>query len=261
MPKKIDGKIITEAIYDRLSKRVKPENFFSAVIVGNDPASVRFVEQKKKAAEKLGIEFRTEKISEAVSTKDLIAIIKDITDDPKCGGVMVQLPLPSEIDKDAVISSIPKEKDVDVLNKTEKSEVLPISAGVVKEVLEMEGIDPKGKKAVVIGVGLLVGRPVADYLKEVGAEVSEIDKGDDGSPIKKADIVVLGAGSFHLIDGTLVSDNALIIDFGCSLNEEGRLCGDFNPEGIPENASYTPTPGGTGPILVAKLFENFYEMN
>ena len=262
MPNKIDGKAIADSIYKRLLNKKKPQKFFSAIIVGNDPASIRFVEQKRKAAEKLGIEFKTEEVSEEIKTEDLISFIKDIANDTDCGGVIVQLPLPLDIDRDAVIASIPREKDTDVLNKPEEdSDILPISSGVVKEILDYQGINPKGKKAAVVGKGFLIGQPVAEYLKKAGAIVSEIDKGDDSSPIKEADITVLGTGNFHLIDGDSFPENALIIDFGCSVNEEGRLCGDLDIEGLPESVSYTPTPGGTGPILVAKLFENFYDMN
>ena len=112
----------------------------------------------------------------------------------------------------------------------------------------------------IVGSGFLVGRPIADYLHMRSAYVIVLDKGDDLSTIKSADVVVLGAGVPNLVNQKMIKDGALVIDFGCSL-VDGKLCGDFDARRYDPKVWYTPTPGGTGPILVAKLFENFFEIN
>jgi methylenetetrahydrofolate dehydrogenase (NADP+)/methenyltetrahydrofolate cyclohydrolase len=256
----IDGKKIADEIGIDLTKRGAPERFLAAVIAGDDPASLKFVERKKKFADAIGAEFKVFRVDVSVSSEDLLTTMKYLADDPECGGLMVQLPLPYGIDKGSVIKLIPKDKDADVMG--DGADVSSPAVLTVFEVLKREVGDISDMTAAVVGMGSLVGKPVSDQLKTKCKKLITVDKGDDIRVIKEADIVVLGTGERGLIAVDMLKDDAVVIDFGCSFDEEGKICGDLDIVGIEKtNISYTPTPGGTGPILIAKLFENFYKLN
>lgn len=253
----IDGKRIAVEVVERLKTRPAPEKFLVALMVSNDPASASFVNQKEKVAKELGVDFRVARYAFDITERELVAAVRKYADDEKCGGVILQLPLPAHLDRAQVIAAIPPEKDVDALRG--EGVVLPPAVGVVQEILQTTNHELPVDKVAVVGIGFLVGQPIAQWLKGKAKELVTLDIDDDLRKIKNADVVVLGAGKAGLVTSAMVKDNALVIDFGYSM-ESGKLKGDFNPEGA-EHITYTPTPGGTGPILVAKLFENFYQLN
>ncbi|MDD4931194.1 MAG: bifunctional 5,10-methylenetetrahydrofolate dehydrogenase/5,10-methenyltetrahydrofolate cyclohydrolase [Candidatus Colwellbacteria bacterium] len=261
--RKIDGRKIADKIADELIIRGAPEKYFAAIIVGNDPASLKFVERKRMFAEKIGVDFNVFKMEDDSSTEDIALKIGVLSDDSACGGVMVQLPLPMKVEKNIVLAAIPKEKDADALifNDDPNDLVIPPAAAVVSKILESEHADILNVKMAVIGMGSLVGRPVADFFSGKCAALWKIDKGDDVTPISEADVVVLGTGQPRLISSDILKDGAIVIDFGCAFDEEGKICGDFDQKETQKDIRYTPTPGGTGPILIAELFDNFYRIN
>jgi methylenetetrahydrofolate dehydrogenase (NADP+) / methenyltetrahydrofolate cyclohydrolase len=166
---------------------------------------------------------------------------------------VVQLPLPSEADKSQIISAIPSEKDVDSLNG---GRLMAPSVGTVLEIINYLGRDISALNFAVVGYGELVGRPIYEFLSGKAKSVKLFRRGADFGGLSDADVVVSGTGHPCLLTPKVLKDGAIVIDFGYGLNEDGKVEGDFHPEDSTKNIFYTPTPGGTGPILVAKLFEN-----
>ncbi|MDE2019432.1 MAG: bifunctional 5,10-methylenetetrahydrofolate dehydrogenase/5,10-methenyltetrahydrofolate cyclohydrolase [Patescibacteria group bacterium] len=288
----IDGKKIAAEVIGQLKTRPKPDKFFGAVLVGEDPASVNFLKQKEKVAKELGIEFRLYQLSTGLATDDLRAEIGRLSRPKNCGGFIVQLPLPEKINRHYVLNAIPREKDPDCLSEaalgafyTERGAVVPPSVATVQEILQrlraespsdvvetaseagFAGNRLRELKAVMIGAGFLIGKPVGFWLQNKVAELVVLDAGvkDIHSKLADADIVISGAGHAHLFGPEDLKPGAVVIDFGFNRNANGKIVGDFNNDmghGTWDmDIDYTPTPGGTGPILVAKLFENFYELN
>jgi methylenetetrahydrofolate dehydrogenase (NADP+)/methenyltetrahydrofolate cyclohydrolase len=251
----IDGKRIAESVIAKLKARPIPAKYLAAVLVEDDPASASFVAQKGRVAKELGVDFRIEKLK-ADSTEDtLIETLKELGKDGDCGGIILQLPLPAHLDRGRVVAAIPPEKDVDALRG---ELVLPPAVGVVEEILRTTRYSLSTTHVAVVGLGFLVGRPITKWLEGKTKELITLDIGDNLVRLKEADVVILGAGKAGLVKPDMLKNGAFVIDFGYSM-EDGKLRGDFDPEGV-EGISYTPTPGGTGPILVAKLFENFYTL-
>ena len=267
----IDGKTIASEILARLKALPKPDKFFGAVLVGEDAASLNFLKQKEKTAQELGIEFRLYKLPIAITTDELREEIGRLARPATCGGFIVQLPLPEKINRHYALNAIPKEKDVDFLSEaalgafyTGRSPAMPPSATVVEEILKLEKRNLRDLTVVMVGAGFLIGKPVGFWLQNRVAELIVLDKDvrDLHARLHEADIVVSGAGQPGLFGAHDLKDGAVVIDFGFSRNAAGKIAGDFDPAGVEgDGIHYTKTPGGTGPILVAKLFENFYVLN
>lgn len=264
----IDGKDIADGIKGRLKKVPKPGKFFGAVLVGDDHASLNFLKQKKKVAEELGVEFNIYELPVDITTDKLRSEIGRLAQPKNCGGFIVQLPLPEKINKHYALNAIPKEKDVDFLSEaalgafyTGRSQVSPPSVGTVEEILKLERRDLRNLTAVMVGAGFLIGKPVGFWLQNRVGELIVLDNTvkDLHRRLGEADIVISGAGQPGLFGSKDLKSGAVVIDFGFSRGPDGKLSGDFDPDGADgKNIDYTKTPGGTGPILVAKLFENFY---
>jgi len=268
----IDGKKIASDILAELKNRPQPKKFFGAVLVGDDLASVNFLRQKESVAKELGIEFRLYRLPGESTTDDLRREIARLATPKTCGGCIVQLPLPENVNKYYVLNAIPKEKDVDLLSEqalggfyTGRSKVAPPSVAAVEEILRRTNHELRELKVILIGAGFLIGKPVGFWLQDKVAELTVFDKHMKNirTRLKDADVVVSGAGVKNLFSAGDLKEGALVIDFGFN-QEGGKIFGDFDASSVSSRESmiqYTPTPGGTGPILVAKLFENFYALN
>jgi methylenetetrahydrofolate dehydrogenase (NADP+) / methenyltetrahydrofolate cyclohydrolase len=258
----IDGTKIAEDILKQLRKLPVPEREFAAVLVGDDPASLSFLRQKERAAESLGIKFKLYQLSEDLAQSQLVAKIVAISADPKVGGMIVQLPLPRKFDRVAVLNAIGIEKDVDVLNG-ETTKVLAPAAGALEKVLSALKFDLAGKHAVVVGSGLLIGRPIINWLMSQTRQLTVVNQGGyDPQVIRTADLVVAGTGVPRLIRGEHLKQGAVVIDYGYGRDEEDQLTGDVDFKSAQRTAGFiTPTPGGMGPIVVAQLFVNFYRLS
>jgi methylenetetrahydrofolate dehydrogenase (NADP+)/methenyltetrahydrofolate cyclohydrolase len=267
----IDGNAIAHEIKERLkgAPASKPEGFFGAVLVGDDQASVNFLKQKERVAQELGIEFRLYQLPATMKTDELRAEVGRLAQPKTCGAFIVQLPLPTEVNRYYVLNAIPKEKDVDCLTEpalgafyTERGPIAPPSVGTVEEILKLEHRSLRELKVVMVGAGFLIGKPVGFWLQNRVAElvVLDITVKDIHSKLADADIVISGAGKANLFSAQHLKDEATVIDFGFN-KIDGKVTGDFDTRGAEDkNIHYTKTPGGTGPILVAKLFENFYRL-
>ncbi len=261
----INCRKIAEEIIERLKSRPRPEKTMVAVLAGENPASLSFLKQKQKIAGQLGINFKIYGFPEKINGNDLKKEIEKISSLKEVGGIIIQLPLPSHLNRDLILSAVPAKKDVDVL--AGHNQVLPPPIGVVKEILSNQKLSLKPLKVAVIGQGFLIGKPITDWIKDKCQKLYVLDEGDDFNILKQADLIISGVGKAGLFNIEDLNENATIIDFGYGIDENGKIKGDFNPSQLsnfPANQSsisYTPTPGGTGPILIAKLFENFYELN
>ncbi|MEE8131765.1 MAG: bifunctional 5,10-methylenetetrahydrofolate dehydrogenase/5,10-methenyltetrahydrofolate cyclohydrolase, partial [Candidatus Paceibacterota bacterium] len=195
-----------------------------------------------------------------------IALLKNV------GGVILQLPLPDNLNRHYILNVIPREKDVDVLGEralgafyTGRNPVLPPAVGVVDEILKAKNLKLKDSRVAVVGAGFLVGKPIAVWLMDKVKELAVFKRGSDLSELKNFDLVVSGVGQAGIIKPEMLKDGAGIIDFGYSV-KNGKICGDLETNQLINKLTnqlsfYTPTPGGTGPILVVKIFENFYKLN
>ena len=265
----IETSKIAHDIVARLKTLPKPDKFLGAVLVGSDSASLNFLKQKEKIANELGIAFRIYQLPTDITTDKLRAEIGRLARPRKCGGLIVQLPLPDAINRHYVLNAIPKEKDADCLSEatlgafyTERSHIVPPSVGTVEEILKSERRDVRALKVVMVGAGFLIGKPIGFWLQNKVSELVVLDASvkNLNEKLADADIVISGTGHAHLFGTSGLKRGAVVIDFGFT-RVNGKSTGDFNPDNAYENdIDYTPTPGGTGPILVAKLFENFYRL-
>jgi len=258
----IDGAKIAENILRQLAKQSVPDKELAAVIVGDDSASLSFLRQKQRAAESLGVKFRIYQCDEAMAESTLIEKIASLSADPKIGGVIVQLPLPKKFDRVAVLNAIGIEKDIDVLNG-ETSRILAPAAGALKRMLEEIKFDVTDKSVVVVGSGLLIGRPVTTWLMGQARSLTVVNRGGyDPAVLRTADLVVTGTGVPRLIRGEHLKRGSVVFDFGYGRDEANELAGDVDGKSANKVAAWvTPTPGGTGPVVVAQLFANFYQVN
>ena len=261
----IDGKKLADGILERLKELPKPERFLAGVLVGENAASESFLKRKEKAAKELGVDFRLYRFPPDITNDALREEVGKIAAHKTCGGVIVQLPLPEHINRHYVLNTIPREKDVDVLGERAlgafyagRNPVLPPAAGTVQEILSTIHYPLSTCRVAIVGRGLLVGRPIASWLMGQARELIVLGRNADLSVLKDADLVILGADKAKIVKPDMLKDEAGVIDFGYA-EVEGKLHGNLDISGdLTRLAFYTPTPGGTGPILVAKLMENFF---
>ncbi len=231
------------------------------VVVGNNPATEMFVRIKERRAREVGITFVIERFSKDTTTKILCTTLSTCTED----ALIMQLPLPQQIDTDTVLSTIPIQKDVDVLShityeqfiSNKHDALLPPVVVAVREVLKEENFNIFGKRTVVIGKGRLVGEPVSRWLIREGAQVEVITRkqGILKNALLHAELIVSGAGVPHLIKNADIRDGVALIDAGTS-ESDGAIVGDIDPLCADKSILYTPVPGGIGPITVSALFQN-----
>ncbi len=268
----IDGKKIAEELRISFKEEVALLEVIPTlvvVMVGDDSASKQFVGIKKRFADAVGIPIQIIYFPKETKTETLVDVIKNLSADNNVGGIVVQLPLPKHIDTQTVLNAVPVKKDVDMLsdfaieqfNKNE-SQILPPVTGAFAEILKHESVDIKGKNAVVVGRGALVGKPAEVWLRQEGARVKILDKSIEDISVftQEADILVLGAGSPGLITPEMIKEEAIILDAGTS-EAAGKLVGDVTPDCAEKCSVFTPVPGGIGPITVAMIFKNFLKLN
>lgn len=268
----LDGKKLAQKMLDILKKEIsesKKELRLAAVFVGDNQITKKFLEQKKGAAQDIGLGLRIYDFPETISTNELRGRLAEIVHEEKNTGVIVQLPLPEHINTQYILNAIVPEKDVDVLSARAlgnffvgKSEVLPPVVGAVRAFFDEYGIECRGKHAVVVGAGKLVGKPVAVWLMNEGAAVSVVNEftKDTSEFTKRGDIIISGAGKPKLITGDMVKEGVVVIDAGTS-EAEGKVVGDVDFDSVSPKASFiTPVPGGVGPVTVAMLFKNLISL-
>lgn len=258
----IDGKKIAAEILEPLKYQPKPEKKLVAVLVGDDSSSISFLKQKEKMAKELGIEFKLYTFTGDVDQEDLEEKIEEIGKDERVGGIIIQLPLPPRFNRERIIARINPKKDIDAITPNVLVESLPVA--VLKAILSSVGYDINDKVVAVVGRGILIGKPVAEWIKGKCREVLVFSSASNLADLKIADLVITGVGKAGLIKPEMLKSGVGVIDFGFD-TKDGKISGDLDIKSLVTSHSslsfYTPTPGGTGPILVAELFRNFYLLN
>ena len=260
----LDGKATAEDIYKLLAPKFEGigRRARLGIIVGeHNPVIESFVRIKTRAAERLGIQVVRVDLSVAPTTEDAVAAVKKLA--TETDSVIVQLPLPKNINTNDILAAIPPGKDVDALNPTVPDDKHPVFAPValaVVELLKRGGVDVAGKRTVVVGAGRLVGAPSAVLLKRLGARVSLFTL-QEGSieDLKDADIVVCGAGNPGFIKPEHLKKGVALIDAGAS-ESKGRVVGDADPACAEIASVFSPVPGGVGPVAVAMIFKNLFDL-
>jgi methylenetetrahydrofolate dehydrogenase (NADP+)/methenyltetrahydrofolate cyclohydrolase len=258
----IDGKKIAEEIVEGLiaGRIALPPVLRLGVLMGKeDAASASFVKIKERVADKLRVVVVREMLGDTANTDDALRALERLA--KTCEGIIVQLPLPTTIDVEQILKSIPASKDVDAINPdiAEPLVLAPV-AGAIAEIFTRHHISGQHKKAVVVGAGRLVGAPAATLLADIGAQVSIITQNEGSlTNLKDADIVVLGAGSPGLVTPEMLKEGVVLIDAGTS-EQGGRVAGDADPRCAEVASVFTPVPGGVGPIAVAMIFKNLYTL-
>lgn len=264
----LDGKQIAQSILDDIKVQVAQLPFqpvFCDVLVGEDPASAQYVKMKARAAERVGIKFRSADYPATITTEQLVSEIKNIGQEPNICGLIVQLPLPPSLDKQAVLDAIEPSIDVDATGKVNtdlfyagKAYVEFPTAAAVMAILDTAITDYHGKKFLVIGFGQLVGKPVSFLLEQRGATVDIARSKTENilELMKNADVIVSAVGKPKLVSGDKIKSGAIVVDAGTS-ESDGGIVGDVDFESVKNIASaVSPVPGGVGPVTVAMLLQN-----
>lgn len=268
----IDGKAVSKAVRERVAsetaelKKTGITPGLAVIIVGEDPASQVYVRNKEKACEEVGFYSEKFALPENTTQQELNALVQQLNVRKDINGILCQLPLPKHLDDKEVINLINPIKDVDAFHPVNVGAImigdynfLPCTPAGVMELIHSTGVDVCGKKAVVIGRSNIVGKPMAMLLLHENATVeithsrtqnlSEITAG--------ADILVAAIGRAKFVTADMVKEGAVVIDVGMNRDENGKLCGDVDFEGVKDKCSYiTPVPGGVGPMTIAMLMQN-----
>ena len=242
----------------------------AVVLVGDNPASQVYVRNKVKACEDAGFHSVLEKYDASMTEAELLARVEELNNDPDIHGILVQLPLPAHIDDHKVIETISPLKDVDGFHVASAGALMVGEVGFkactpygCMKMLESIGMkDLRGKHAVVIGRSNIVGKPMAMMLLAANATVTICHSGtaDLAAMTRQADIVVAAVGKRNVLTADMCKPGAVVIDVGMNRNDEGKLCGDVDFDGVKEVAGFiTPVPGGVGPMTITMLLVNTME--
>ncbi len=268
----IDGKAISAKVKAEVREEadaLKAKGIsigLAVVIVGNNPASRVYVNNKKKACAEVGFESSEYALPEETTQEELLALVDKLNNDDKVNGILVQLPLPSQIDEKAVINAIRPEKDVDAFHPVNVGKImigdfafLPCTPAGVMELIKSTGVDISGKECVVIGRSNIVGKPMAMLLlhKNGTVTICHSKTKNLAEVCRRADILVAAVGRANFVTADMIKEGAVVIDVGMNRLENGKLCGDVNFAECSEKAGYiTPVPGGVGPMTIAMLMRN-----
>jgi len=268
----IDGKAVSQFVKDEVKKEVSALGEkgvtvgLAVIIVGNDPASRTYVNNKKKACEATGIISEEYALPEDTTMEELLALIKELNAKKSINGILCQLPLPKHLDEKVIIENIDPIKDVDAFHAVNTGHImigdysfLPCTPAGIMEMLKYYNIEIEGKECVVIGRSNIVGKPMAMLLLQKNGTVTVCHSRTKNlkEVTSRADILVAAVGKPYFVTADMVKDGAVVIDVGMDRNKEGKLCGDVDFAEVEKKASYiTPVPGGVGPMTIATLMKN-----
>jgi len=271
----IDGNALAKQIRAEVAGRTQAlkargiQPHLAVVLVGEDPASQVYVKHKVADSEQTGLQATLERYPATLSEAQLLARIRVLNDDPSVHGILVQLPLPGHMDSHKVIETISPAKDVDGFHVASAGALMvgqpgfwPCTPYGCMKMLESIGYDLKGKHAVVIGRSNIVGKPMALMLLQKNATVTICHSAtkDLKAMTLQADVIVAAVGKRNVLTADMVKPGAVVLDVGMNRNDEGKLCGDVDFDGVKEVAGYiTPVPGGVGPMTITMLLVNTLE--
>ncbi len=265
----IDGKAVSQKVKDDIRAEIERDKLsigLAVVIVGNNQASRVYVNNKKKACEVCGIKSYEYALPEETTEEQLLELVDTLNEDKNINGILVQLPLPKQINEEKIIERISPLKDVDAFHATNVGKImignyafLPCTPAGVMELIHSTGTEISGKECVVIGRSNIVGKPMAMLLLHENATVTICHSRTKNlaEVCRRADILVSAVGKADFVTADMVKDGAVVIDVGMNRNAEGKLCGDVKYDEVEPKASYiTPVPGGVGPMTIAMLMKN-----
>lgn len=269
----LDGSALSSKIKETISKDVKELKVrtgnvpgLAVILVGHDPASAAYVGMKKKACDAVGFYSVTHEMPKDISQEAIEKTITMMNDNPNIDGILIQLPLPEQIDTNRLLELVAPEKDVDGFHPynvgrltTGLEGFVPCTPLGVMRLLNEYNIDVKGMNACVVGASNIVGKPMASLLLNAHAtvDICHIHTKDLKARTLEADILLVGVGVINLIKKDMVKEGAIIIDIGINRAENGKLVGDVDFENVSQKCSYiTPVPGGVGPMTIAMLLQN-----
>ncbi len=269
----LDGRNLSKKIEVEITQEVKKLKEscgctpgLAVVLVGQDPASATYVSMKKKACDRVGFYSITHDMPATISQEAIERTIISMNENDSIDGILIQLPLPEQIDTTKLLELVDPAKDVDGFHPynvgrlvTNLDGFVPCTPLGVMKLLEEYKIDVKGKNCVVVGASNIVGKPMAALLLNADAtvEVCHIFTDDLKKHTQNADVILVGVGVINLITEDMVKEDAVIIDIGVSRTPEGKLVGDVDFEAVSKKSSYiTPSPGGVGPMTIAMLLSN-----
>lgn len=268
----LDGKAVSAAVKQEVRAEVEAlrENGLqvglAVIIVGDNPASRTYVNNKKKACAEAGIHSEEYALPAETTMEELLALIDELNHKDSIHGILCQLPLPKGLDEKAVIAAIAPEKDVDAFSVGNVGHImigdysfLPCTPAGIMEMLKYYNISIEGKECVVIGRSNIVGKPMAMLLLQQNGTVTICHSKTKNlaEVTRRADILVAAVGIPHFVKADMVKDGTVVVDVGMDRDENGKLCGDVDFATVEPKASYiTPVPGGVGPMTIATLLKN-----
>jgi len=264
LSKKIELKVTDEVI--RLKEQTGSVPGLAVILVGSDPASSAYVNMKKKACDRVGFYSVTHEMPTEISQETIENTITMMNQNPSIDGILIQLPLPPQIDTTKILELVDPSKDVDGFHPynvgrltTGLDGFVPCTPLGVMELLAEYDIDVKGKNCVVVGASNIVGKPMSALLLNADAtvEICHIFTDDLKKHTLNADVLLVGVGVINLITEDMIKEDAIIIDIGINRAENGKLVGDVDFENVSKKCSYiTPVPGGVGPMTISMLLSN-----
>ena len=268
----MDGKALSLKLKEQMKQRIeqlKQQGInpkLVVVLVGDNSASQVYVRNKHKSCGEVGIESEVITMPEQTTQQELLEVVERLNQDETVDGILVQLPLPKQIDEKTVLRSILPEKDVDGFHPVNVGLLsigdecfAPATPSGIIAMFQEYGINIAGKNCVVIGRSNIVGKPMAALLLKNNATVTIChSKTEDlASYTRRADVGIVATGRRHTLTADMVKEGAVVVDVGMNRNEQGKLCGDVDYEEVKEKASFiTPVPGGVGPMTITELLEN-----
>jgi methylenetetrahydrofolate dehydrogenase (NADP+)/methenyltetrahydrofolate cyclohydrolase len=268
----LDGKALSQKITKEVEKGVKELKEtgvtpgLAVILVGDDPASHAYVGMKAKMCKNTGIYSIVHEMPDDISQEKILETISMMNQNPNIHGILVQLPLPTHIDEEAVLGAIDPTKDVDGFHPCNVGKLVlgmdcfaPCTPLGVMKLLEEYQIDPKGLDACIVGASNIVGKPMMNLIlnRFATVDICHIHTKDLQAHTKRADLLIVGVGKINLITEEMVKEGAIVIDIGINRNEEGKLVGDVDFAPVSKKCSFiTPVPGGVGPMTIAMLMQN-----
>lgn len=272
MFKIIDGKEVAASVRESIKKEVEvlekdgKKTGLAVIIVGNNPASRVYVNNKKKGCAEVGMESFEYALPEETKTDELLELVEKLNNDTAVDGILCQLPLPKQIDEKKVLNAIAPNKDVDAFHPVNTGHImigdhsfLPCTPAGIMEMLKYYNISVEGKECVVIGRSNIVGKPMAMLLLGQNGTVTICHSRTKNlkEVTRRADILVAAVGKAYFVTEDMVKDGAVVIDVGMNRNAEGKLCGDVDFDKVKDKCSFiTPVPGGVGPMTITMLLKN-----
>ena len=264
----MDGKALAVKLKSQVreeAEKLPRRPGLAVILVGNDPASRVYVNGKKKDCEECGFYSEEYALQEKTSQHELLALVKELNERENIDGILVQLPLPAHLEQEEILKAIDPQKDVDCFHPENVGAMfigaagfLPCTPAGVMALLDEYGIDPAGKRAVVLGRSNIVGKPMAMLLlgRNATVTVCHSQTPNLAELCRQADILVSAVGKAGIVSADMVKEGAVVVDVAMNRDGQGKLCGDVEAE-VAEKASYlTPVPGGVGPMTRAMLMKN-----